>query len=43
MQDPLVAGTTSYVYGRDVMMQCHARISRENLPAPLKLENIIIS
>ncbi len=24
------------------MTQCHARISRENLPVPLKLENIII-
>ncbi len=22
------------------MTQCHARISHENLPAPLKLENI---
>ncbi len=25
------------------MMQCHARISHENLPVSLKLENIIIS
>ncbi len=25
------------------MTQCHARISHENLPVPLKLENIIIS
>ncbi len=25
------------------MMQQHAQISRENLPAPLKWENIIIS
>ncbi len=24
------------------MTQCHARISRENLPVPLKLEKIII-
>ncbi len=23
------------------MTQCHARISHENLPVPLKLENII--
>ncbi len=30
------------VYRRDVMTQCHARISHENLPVPLKLENIII-
>ncbi len=27
----------------NVMMQQHARINRENLPVPLKLENIIIS
>ncbi len=27
---------------RDVMTQFHARLSRENLPVPLKLENIII-
>ncbi len=32
-----------FVYRRDVMTQCHARISRENLPVPLKLENIIMS
>ncbi len=25
------------------MTQCHARISCENLPVPLKLENIVIS
>ncbi len=39
----LVAGQLLYVYRRDVMTQQHARISRENLPVPLKLENIIIS
>ncbi len=37
------AGQLIYVYTRDVMTQCHARISRENLPVTLKLENIIIS
>ncbi len=25
------------------MTQCHARISHENLPVPLRLENIIIN
>ncbi len=40
--DGLLAGK-NYVYRREVMTQCHARISHENLPVPLKLENIIIS
>ncbi len=31
-----------HVYRRDVMTQQHAQISHENLPVPLKLENIII-
>ncbi len=36
-------GQLLYVYRRDVMTRQHARISHENLPVPLKLENIIIS
>ncbi len=32
-----------YFYRRDAMTQQHARISCENLPVPLKLNNIIIS
>ncbi len=43
-QDPhmrfsLLARTTFCLH--DVMMQCHAWISHENLPVLLKLENII--
>ncbi len=34
-------GQLLYVYRRDVMTQCRTRISRENLPVPLKLENFI--
>ncbi len=36
-------GKLLYVYRRDVMTLRHDRISRQNLPVPLKLENIIIS
>ncbi len=48
LQDPHTREPSSlrkllYVYRLDVMMQQHAQISCENLPAPLKLENIIIS
>ncbi len=47
LQDPHMRWPSSrdnfFVYRRDVMTQCHDRISRENLPIPLKLENIIIS
>ncbi len=39
--DSLLVRTTSF--RRDVMTQCHARISRENQPVALKLKNIIIS
>ncbi len=35
--DSLLARTTSYVYRRDVMTQCHAWISHENLHVPLKI------
>ncbi len=38
--DSLAAGTTSLFTD---MTQQHARISCENLPVPLKLENLIIS
>ncbi len=30
-------GQLLYVYRQDVMMQCHAQISRKNLPITLKL------
>ncbi len=42
MRYSLVAGQLLYVYRRDVMTQCHAELSREKLPVPLKLENINI-